>query len=279
MIAGIGVAWNTTTMDAAGISVPTTLSELLAVCDAAKSEGKSALAIGYQDSWVTQMIPYALASTLVDHEDPSFQQDFADGQVTLPESKWTNVLEVTSKIAAHPGCFSESPLGVDYNGAAAMVSSGDALGMAMVNSVLPTLTAAAPEDSFDFAILPANDDPTSFSMPQSYSGTFGINAKTKNPDLARKFVSFLTSTPEATKYANLTGGAPYLTDGSTPEQANPLVDISSISTYNQEKRTGPFGLLGLTPKGQGVLLTSLQDFQADKLSASQVLEQVQSANQ
>lgn len=278
VIAGIGIAWDATTLTNAGLTVPTTLTQLFAVCDAAKAKGLSALAVGYQDNWVTQMVPYALASTIVDRPHPDFQQKFSDGKVTLPDSDWVEVLNVTKRIATRPGCFSESPLGVDYNGAASMVSSHKALGMAMVSSVLPTLTAAAKDDTFTFSVLPANDDPGSFAMPQSYSGTFAINAKTKNTALAKKFMTFLTSTPEATKYANLTGGAPYLIDGSTPKAANPKVDISSISTFNQEKRTGPFGLLGLTTKGQGALLKALQDFQAGKLSAKEVLNQVQAAN-
>ena len=63
---GIGAFYNKPALDAVnGGAAPSTWSEVLALCDAAKAHGKSAFALGNATPWITQLIDYALVPTLV----------------------------------------------------------------------------------------------------------------------------------------------------------------------------------------------------------------------
>jgi ABC-type glycerol-3-phosphate transport system substrate-binding protein len=57
---GIGAIYNQQAIDKAGLTPPTTWTELLGFCRAAAGKGTPAYALGLQDNWVTQIVLYAL---------------------------------------------------------------------------------------------------------------------------------------------------------------------------------------------------------------------------
>ena len=72
--AGIGALYNKKALTDVGGKEPTTYTEMLSLCDTAKSKGKVLFALGNQTNWVTQLADYALASTLVYGKTPDFAQ-------------------------------------------------------------------------------------------------------------------------------------------------------------------------------------------------------------
>jgi raffinose/stachyose/melibiose transport system substrate-binding protein len=52
---GIGALYNKKALDEVGSKIPTTWTQTLALCDAAKAKGKVAFALGDQTDWVTQL--------------------------------------------------------------------------------------------------------------------------------------------------------------------------------------------------------------------------------
>src|SRR5690348_2447074 len=53
---GIGAVYNDQAMQKAGLTAPTTWTELLKFCGDAKAKGTPAFALGIQDNWVTQIV-------------------------------------------------------------------------------------------------------------------------------------------------------------------------------------------------------------------------------
>jgi raffinose/stachyose/melibiose transport system substrate-binding protein len=69
---GIGAIYNKKTLSTIGAQIPTTWTELLALCATAKQRGKAAFALGNQTGWVTQLVDYALVATTVYATQPNF---------------------------------------------------------------------------------------------------------------------------------------------------------------------------------------------------------------
>jgi raffinose/stachyose/melibiose transport system substrate-binding protein len=59
---GIGAVYNDEAMTNAGLTAPTTWTELLDFCRAAKAKGTPAFALGIQDNWVTQIALFPLVA-------------------------------------------------------------------------------------------------------------------------------------------------------------------------------------------------------------------------
>src|SRR5215510_4590832 len=89
---GIGAVYNQDALTKAGLTAPSTYSELLAFCKAAAAKGTPAFALGIQDNWVTQLILYALVATTVYGGDRNFDAEMQDGKATFSNSPWTTAM-------------------------------------------------------------------------------------------------------------------------------------------------------------------------------------------
>lgn len=204
----IGAIYNVKAVEDAGATIPTTWNEVLAFCDAAKKVGKTAFALGAQTLWNTQLIDYALTPTLVYGPNPNFDKDQADGKASFANSAWKDALEKNVEML-NRGCFQPDPLGTPYEGATALVASGDAFAIVSVTSTFAAIAATAPEGTeLSMFALPATNKASDTWMPAGASGGYGANAKAKNPVAAKKFMEFLGSDKVMAEYATISGQLP-----------------------------------------------------------------------
>ncbi|WP_205708784.1 ABC transporter substrate-binding protein [Kineococcus siccus] len=235
-VAAITPIYNQAAMTEVGVTPPTTWSQLLSMCDAAKAKGKVAFALGNQTNWITQLIDYALAATLVYGKEPDFPAQMAAGKVTFADSGWKTTMDKYLEMNSR-GCFNPNPLGTSYESSLTMVAKGEALGVVQVNSALPQLQSqAAPGTQFTTAALPATDDPAETVMPLAAGAGFAVNAKAKNMELAKKFVAF-TMSPEALKI-NAESGNQLSSIPLADVKADPAFD--AILAAQESGRTTPF---------------------------------------
>ncbi len=232
---GIGAIYNNTALTEAGLTAPTTWTELLQFCSDAKAKGKVAYALGGATPWNTQLINYALTPTLVYGPDPAFPQEMADGKATFANSKWVDSMDKYKQMQTS-GCFEDSPLGTNYETTLSMVGKGDALGVVQVNSAVPGILKAAPDADLTMLPLPATDDAATTRMAGATGSSYGINAKTKNPDLATKFINFLTTQDTTNLYAETNGALPAIpNDAFTVDPS-----LASLAEYQKANKTDPF---------------------------------------
>src|SRR5689334_2003008 len=174
---GIGAVYNQDALTKAGLTPPTTYTELLAFCKAAAAKGTPAFALGNQDNWVTQLILYALVATTVYSKDSNFDTKMQDGQATFANSPWTTAMAKYLEMN-QSGCFQQNPLGTNYEGSQDLAASGKTLGLVQGNWVIALLKQKNPTGTFVLKPLPATDDASSFFMPGAAGAGYGVNVKT-----------------------------------------------------------------------------------------------------
>lgn len=264
---GIGAVYNTGALQAAGLTAPTTWTELMTFCSAAKAKGKTAFALGGQTNWVTQLIDYALTPTLVYGPNPDFAQQMSQGQAKFASSPWSDAMTKYLQMQ-QAGCFQDNPLGTDYESSLGMVSKGQALGVVQVTSAISALEQLAPDVKYSMLPLPATDDAAATRMAGAAGAAYGINAKAKNKNLAEKFLDYLMS-PEGTNlYVQTNAGLPAIPNDAY--QADPAV--ITLQQFQQDGKTDPFmDQLWPNARVQQTHFTVVQDLLAGKTTVPDAL--------
>jgi raffinose/stachyose/melibiose transport system substrate-binding protein len=264
---GIGAVYNEQAMQKAGLTPPTTWTELVTFCKAAAAKGTPAFALGIQDNWVTQLILYALVATDVYSKDRDFDTKMQAGQATFANSEWTTAMAKYLEMNK-AGCFQKNPLGTSYEASQDLAATGKTLGIVQGNWVVALLKGKNPASTYTLKALPATDDPATFFMPAAAGAGYGVNAKAKNKDLALKFVNFVMS-PEGMKVFNAKQGSlPTLQDsGSAVDPA-----FTELTTFLNDNRTVPFmDQLWPNAKVQQTMLSGLQEIFSNQSTPDKVL--------
>jgi raffinose/stachyose/melibiose transport system substrate-binding protein len=264
---GIGAIYNEQAMEKAGLTAPTTWTELLAFCRAAKAKNTPAFALGNQDLWVTQIIQYALVATVVYASDRDFDKKMQAGQATFADSQWTTALAKYIDMDK-AGCFQKNPLGTNYEKSQELAATGKTLGIIQGNWVVSLLKGKNPDGTFVLKALPATDNPAEFIMPGAAGAGYGVNAKAKNKDLALKFVDFVMSPAGMSVFNKKQGSLPSLPgSGSVVDPS-----LAELEKYINEGRTVPFmDQLWPNAKVQQTMLTGLQEIFSGQSTPDKVL--------
>lgn len=264
---GIGAVYNEEAMTKAGLTPPTTWTELLAFCRAAKEKGTPAFALGIQDNWVTQIVLYPLVATTVYSSDRDFDKKMAAGKASFASSPWTTAVAKYVEME-QTGCFQDDPLGTSYEASQKLAATGETLGIVQGNWVISLLKKQNPEGTFTLKPLPATDDPAQTVVPAAAGAGYGINAKAKNPTLALKFINFVMSPDGMNLFAKKQGGLPSLPD--TGYAIDP--SLTDLSTFINEDRTVPFmDQLWPNPKVQQTMFAGLQEIFSGQGTPEQML--------
>jgi raffinose/stachyose/melibiose transport system substrate-binding protein len=264
---GIGAVYNQQALDKAGLTPPKTWTELLTFCKSAAAKGAPAFALGIQDNWVTQLVPYALVATLVYGPDRDFDKKMQAGQATFAHSAWTTALAKYQEMD-RTGCFQKQPLGTSYEASQALAATGKTLGLVQGNWVVALLKAKNPTGTFTLKPLPAIDDPAHLLMPAAAGAGYGVNAKAKNKELALKFVNYVMSPAGMNLFVKKQGGLPALPDtGFTVDPS-----LQDVATFINSDRTVPFmDQLWPNAKVQQTMLSGLQEIFSGQSTPDKVL--------
>lgn len=264
---GIGAIYNQQAMDKAGLTPPNTYTELLAFCRAAAAKGTPAFALGNQDNWVTQIVLYALVATTVYADDRDFDTKMQAGQATFASSAWTTAMAKYIEMEK-TGCFQKNPLGTNYEASQDLAATGKTLGLVQGNWVVALLKQKNPSGTFVLKALPATDDPAKTIMPGAAGAGYGINAKTKNKDLALKFVNFVMSPAGMSVFNQKQGSLPALADSGSAIDPS----LAEVAKFVNENRTVPFmDQLWPNAKVQQSMLSGLQEIFSGQSTPDKVL--------
>ena len=252
---GIGAIYNQQAMDQAGLKAPGTWTELLAFCKAAAAKGTPAYALGNQTNWVTQLVLYALVATTVYSSDKDFDKKMAAGQATFAGSPWGAAMAKYLDMDKN-GCFQKNPLGTSYEATQDLAATGKTLGIIQGNWVVSLLKGKNPTGTFTLKALPATDDPAQTIMPAAAGAGYGINAKTKNKDLALKFVTYVMSPEGMSVFNKKQGSLPSLPNSSSTVDPS----LAELTKYIGDNRTVPFmDQLWPNAKVQQTMLSGIQE--------------------
>jgi raffinose/stachyose/melibiose transport system substrate-binding protein len=251
----IGAVYNQQAMDKAGLTAPSTWTELLAFCRAAEAKGTPAFALGNQTNWVTQIVLYALVATTVYGSDKDFDKKMQAGRTGFAQSAWTTAVAKYLEMDKS-GCFQKNSLGTSYEASQDLAATGKTLGVIQGNWVIALLKPKNPAGTFVLKPLPANDDTAGILMPAAAGAGYGVNAKAKNKELALRFVNFVMSPEGMNLYVRKQGGLPSLPD--TGFAVDP--SLTDVATFINSGRTVPFmDQLWPNSKVQQTMLSGLQE--------------------
>lgn len=273
---GIGAIYNKKTLTDIGGSEPKTWDDVLSLCEKAKDKGKVLLALGNQTPWVTQLVDYALAATTVYTKTPDFDARLSAGKATFADSEWSEALRQYLDLNK-AGCFTKNPLGTSYETSISDVAQGKAVGLVQVTTSIPQVQKEAGADTeLGMFALPATDNADDTRIPGAVSAAYGVNAKSKHMDDARKFADFLGSAEGQKIYAEQGGTLPALPNDSF--DADPALDV--LISMQKDGRTVPFmDQRWPNPKVQQAHFTAVQKLFSGDASIKDALKSMDQAAQ
>ncbi|MBO3662239.1 ABC transporter substrate-binding protein [Microbacterium stercoris] len=273
-VVGIGAVWNDQAVEAAGLTVPDTYTEVLQFCADAKAAGKIAFALGLKSTWVTQLVPYALTATSVYGPDPDFTKKQLAGETTFVDSAWKDAQHQYLEMR-DAGCFNDSPNGIGYDEQMTMLGKGEALGAVHITSAAANAQQYAPEGTtFSMTPFPATDDAAETMLPVSVGIVYAVNAKAKNPQLAKKFVDFLASSEGQAVYATAAGAAPALESSDfEPDEV-----LAAVGEFQAAGKARPFpDVAWPNTKVQQEHLAGIQELFNDTIGVDELLTRMDEA--
>ncbi|MGC5170660.1 ABC transporter substrate-binding protein [Microbacterium sp. DT81.1] len=271
----IPAIYNTQALEEVGATAPTTWSEVLELCATAKDAGKVAYALAAVAGGNYHTVPFALTASLLYGPDPDFVDEQYAGDATFSDSEWTTALAQYRELV-DAGCFTEDATGTALDIAQGQVADGEAIGIITVSPQINTIQEMAPEGTtFQTAAFPATDDPSETVLPVGLGAGYGVNAKSKNIDLAKKFVDLYLS-EEGLKIAveNNPGIFPSgPVEGYTPPEtlAGVAEQAQSDLTVAFPDQTWPNAVVNDT------YISGLQAFIGGQSSSAELLEQMDAA--
>jgi raffinose/stachyose/melibiose transport system substrate-binding protein len=182
-----------------GLTPPKTMDELMAMCKTISDKGLTPIAIGggFPPDLVNLM--GALLPNYVDGPDPQWIQRRNEDKETFKDSEgWRTSLQRVVDLK-DAGCFDKGVAGTSRESATAAFASGKALMYPIIQPQLATVLAAKP--SFNWSVIPIpGDGPDTTYLSTQVDPLVGINAKSKNPELAEAFIDFVATPQESRDY-------------------------------------------------------------------------------
>lgn len=275
-IASFLPAYNETALAAAGLSAPTTWSEVLDFCTQARAKGGAAYALGAQSTWQNWVFPYMTVPTFArvseEKELPgATDESFADSPA------WQDAIAQLKKMQEH-GCFQDDVLGTSFENAIADTAAGDTFAVVSQVSILGALEQQNPDAEFAVHVFPATDDPDDIVLDAALGAGAAVNAKAKNKDAALEFVDFLASPEGVNAYSSaMLGTLPAITND---EFSIDTPALELMDTYRRDGRMRPFlDQDWSAPTLQSALETAVQKMFGGNASVEDVLTEMDKAKE
>ena len=270
-----GVYYNKSIFNKYNLSIPTTWSQFVTLCNTLKSDGVSPLGIGGKDGWPAGLNMLAAVQGLypTETDKAALQKGLYKGTVKLTAPK---PVEVLDRVKTMYDFAQPNFAGVSYQSIPSGFASGSFAMTADGTWNEPTL-AAAVGNKFQFGYFPI---PTSDNAEDNallggkIELTLAIPANAKNKMAALAYLNFFTQPKNYQKFASLSGFA-----SSEPNiPASKFLD--SISQYTKEftpawdwgfvsnpkagaKAQFPFNYQSITPLGNSTPAQAAAESQRD----------------
>lgn len=230
----LGPVYNQTVLTQLGVGVPQTWSDVMNLCQVAKSKGIFAYTIFQKGgSFLTS---FALSAPLVYGPHPDFTDLQYQKKASFATSGWVDVFQRQLDML-HAGCWNDAPNGTDFTASTTMVATGKAAGIVFFTDVSYLVGLAPAGTSFVMGTQPVDDNPADSYLAVDDAYGFGINAKSSHIDAARKFIDFLGTAPAQNAFAQASGGGPAIPNS---EYKGVSQTQQLLAQYISSHHTGPW---------------------------------------
>ena len=194
-----GILYNVANLKAAGVEVPKTFDQVLAICAKAKASGKVGIAFaGQQASSPTEII----AASTVYSSDPDWNTKRSNNQVTFADTTgWQQAFDMVKQMS-DAGCFQSGWQSATTQQSFEPLTAGTALMTIVPSGALGSVANGKPEE---WAVAPfpgKTEDATRVAV--GYQDGLAVSATTTQKDAALKFLDYVAGDGAAIR-ANLSG--------------------------------------------------------------------------
>lgn len=204
-----GLIYNNVAADAAGITeFATDWDTLLEQCAAAADAGKTLFVLAGSTVPNAGIMASIVAATRVYAEDPDWNQQRLDGDVTFADSEgWADTLEVVKDMNDN-GCFQAGAQGAGFDALTTGLTTGTGVAMFGPLGSASELQKAAPEQEFVAqAFPPATASDTAYGVA-SPTYALSINAASENSEAAAAFLKWIEEPENSGLFAETAGSLP-----------------------------------------------------------------------
>jgi raffinose/stachyose/melibiose transport system substrate-binding protein len=203
----VGMVFNATAAEEAGIDYPETYEDLLTACADARDAGKSFTVLAGGIPFNTGLYSMLISATRVYAETPDWNEQRAAGEVTFADSNWRQVLEDIAEMN-EAGCFQDGAAGGTFDNITAGMGSGSSLTAAVPGSAAASISEATGQELNVQAFPPADGQQAFTVTGANYA--WGINAASDDDAKAsaQAFLDWVAEPEQAEAYAELSGAVP-----------------------------------------------------------------------
>jgi raffinose/stachyose/melibiose transport system substrate-binding protein len=270
-----GVYYNKTMFEKYGLSVPTTWSEFVTLCETLKAKGVAPLGIGGKDSWPAGLTMLAAVQGLYPTQDDKDQlaADLWKQKASLDSGKPAQVLDRVQQMYS----FAQTNFaGVAYSTIPAGFAAGQFAMTPDGTWDTPTIASAVGSNfEYGYFPIPTSDD----AADNKYLGgkvdlRLAVAAATKNKTAALAYLSFFSDPENYATYVKISGTAPAEPDIPASDFLKSIEGYTStfspawdtIWIANAKAGTTasfPFNYPGVAPLGSGTASEAAQKSEAD----------------
>lgn len=269
--------FNDTATDAAGVSHPDTIDELLEQCSVANDAGVPLIQLAGASSQNAGGMTMQIAASRVYAADPDWDVARMAGEVTFADSEeWARSLQLAVDLF-EAGCMQNGAEGGGIEQNVPALASGQALSIFGPGQLVTEAANVNPDQTFRAYPLPGDtaEDTRIFASP---SNALAANAALSGArkDAALDFLAWLAEPQQAAAYTDLTGNIPISAiggDGAVPPQ------FEALGPYLQdESRFQPLAnLFWPSPEVYNTLGIGVQGLLTGQTTVDQVLASLDAA--
>lgn len=211
------------------LEVPKTWEEFIQVCETLKADGMDPIAFGNSDQWYTMWYVGQLNANYVDKDVRAADYNPASGEFT--DEGYLKAVQTFLDLN-DKGYLGSNVNSKDYYQVREEFAAGKYGLILDATSQFSFYTDSMGDDAYGYFKIPAPDDATGDEKDAIVTGgseNYAISADCENPDMAVKFLKFMTEKEQAMKQTKETGLPNALIGGITEENAGKMIADAYIT--------------------------------------------------
>lgn len=189
----IGMYYNKDVLAANNVTLPTTLTELRAACEALKANGVTPFATGCLDLSVPYIGLIGLFAETVYGPIPDWSAKRDAGEVSFATSaEWKQAFDLLKEFVYGYSDL-DNTFNLSYDDAAAKFATGGAAFYVQGSWALSTIRTANPDVNMGLCAIPVFDTADEAKLLAFPDTSLSVTKNAKNQDMALKFLEYVTS--------------------------------------------------------------------------------------
>lgn len=270
-----GLLYNKDVFADAGITeLPTTLSELQAVCDKLKAAGYTPFGAGFKDAWVgQQLMQHPFGFDLGSYEDilTRFEQ-YNNGEAAVADDTWLGKLMDMYEVVKN-NCQA-NPFNSDSTMQYQMLAAGEVGMIVQGDWAEAPARMINPEANLGIALLPMSEDPADAKIYTQFAARTIFVGKGEHQQEALDFVEWLATDPWVVEWFNTDFKQLAPINGVAPAGKDVQILEDGAKLFADEGNIAPWGKSLAAPELFSKFPSVQEDFLLDKKTKEEVIQTV-----